>query len=124
MKSSVVVGGAVALVLIASVVSYFTTVSTSRTSKNIHPSDMQTMWVCVGQDETHDFTITVRDLAKPGGVVCPVCGSEEVSRALPCPKCGRYYPVGRYSASPTNCMYCGEELPGKDVSTFHSHEGH
>lgn len=123
MKKAAIFGGALAVVAIAAVVSYFLTVS-PRKQTHTHPSDMSTQWVCIAQDEPHDFLITVRDLAKAGGVTCPVCGSDEVFRALPCPKCGKFYPIGQYNASPTNCMYCGEELPGKDVSTFHSHEGH
>lgn len=90
-----------------------------------HPLNQVSEWICLAGEEPHDFTMTVREIAQAqDGVVCKICGSTEVSRALPCPECGRHYPVGRYNASPTNCFHCGAELPGKDFSVFHSHEGH
>lgn len=92
-----------------------------------HPLDMVQLWICLAQDEPHDFSMTVRELAEHSGksVHCPTCGaSEELSRALECPECGRHYPVGRYNASPTHCLHCNAELPGAEINIFHGHEGH
>lgn len=123
MKTPWIFGGAVAVVAIASFVSYSLTVSPKKPSSD-HPSERDVLWVCVAENETHDFSLKVRQLADEANLHCPVCDSIEIFRAMACPECGRHYPIGRYSASPTNCMYCNAELPGKDVSTFHAHAGH
>lgn len=96
------------------------------TNDPTHPLNQSSEWVCLAQDETHDFTLTVREIAEQSdtGVTCPECGSGEVMRALPCPECGRHYPVARYNASPKYCLYCNAELPGADISIFHGQEGH
>lgn len=122
MKASALVAVGVAVVALASVVGYLS-VTPKDTSKSTHPSDQVIHWVCVAHKETHDFSLTVSQLAK-GNIVCPVCASEEISRALPCPKCGRHYPISRYNASPAFCTHCNEPLPGADISTFHDHGGH
>ncbi len=88
------------------------------------PGNQIRLWVCLAEEEPHDFKLTVSEEAKMNGVVCPVCDSIDVFRAGACPSCGRFYPIGRYNASPSHCMHCGSELPGKDVSTLHSHGGH
>lgn len=121
--SAVAVGGLVAVAIAAAVV--FNMYKAPKASdETVHPSDKTISWVCVAQDETHDFTMTVGELAKAKEIVCPECGSHEVFRALPCPKCGRHYPIGQYNASPTHCMYCNEPLPGAGINVFHGQEGH
>lgn len=96
----------------------------SQSSTGTEPGDQIRLWICLAEQEPHDFKMTVSEEAKMNGVVCPVCDSIEVFRAGACPTCGRYYPIGRYNASPETCMHCGSDLPGKDVNTLHSHGGH
>ncbi|MCA9272085.1 MAG: hypothetical protein KDA31_03460 [Phycisphaerales bacterium] len=112
------------LLIIAAVSTLTSCGDSGKSSDSSLPGNQIRLWVCLAQDEPHDFKMTVSEEAKANGVVCPVCDSTYVFRAAACPSCGRYYPVGRYNASPTTCMHCGAELPGKDVSTLHSHGGH
>jgi len=123
MKSSAIIGIGIAVVAAASIVGYISTRPPATDSTSADPNDRMSQWVCVAKTETHDFEIRVGDLAKID-VVCPVCGSTEVWRALACPNCGRHYPVGRYNASPEFCAHCNEPLPGAAVDVFHSHAGH
>jgi len=125
MKSSAIIAIGVGVVVAASVFGYFSLNQRSGTPEIItNPSDFTVYWICVGGAEPHDFSMTVGEMAKMKVMKCPVCGSEDVFRALPCPSCGKYYPIGRYNASPKECMYCHAKLPGGDISTFHNHGGH
>ena len=96
--------------------------------RSTEPRDQIRLWICLAEQEPHDFKMTVAEEAKAvktdTGIVCPICGSSDIFRAGACPSCGRHYPIGRYNASPENCMHCGAELPGRNVSTLHSHGGH
>ncbi|GAB5496824.1 MAG: hypothetical protein Phyf2KO_19040 [Phycisphaerales bacterium] len=125
MKTLSIVLGLLVLVAIGGAV-FVLTMGPGNQSDSTHPLDTTQLWVCLAQDEPHDFSLTVRELAAVSkvGVACPTCNSEEVSRALECPGCGRHYPAGRYNASPTHCLHCNAELPGADVSIFHGSEGH
>ena len=73
----------------------------SKESKSNEPGDQIRLWICLAEQEPHDFKMTVSEEAKMNGVVCPVCDSIEVFRAGACPTCGRYYPIGRYNATAT-----------------------
>ena len=89
------------------------------------PADKTILWICLAEDEPHEFSIKVRDLANyPNGVVCPVCGSDDVHRAIACPECGHYIPTGLHGATPETCMFCGAKLAGGKINTFHSKGGH
>ena len=111
-----VLGGAVAV--------YFMSTRTPRTESN-SPLDIKSEWICLAENEPHDFILTIREIAQfEDGVICPVCQSEDVMRAFPCHECDRHYPIGRYNASPENCMYCDAELDGGAISVFHGSEGH
>lgn len=124
MKTSVVaaVGGLAALGIAGAII-FSMSKTPTETTQTAHPNDRSVYWVCIGGDEFHDFEMTVGELAKFDGH-CPECGSEEVFRALPCPECGRHYPIGSYNASPTHCKYCDAELPGGTINIFHGQEGH
>ncbi|HED53912.1 MAG TPA: hypothetical protein ENJ00_06890 [Phycisphaerales bacterium] len=89
------------------------------------PADKVTLWICLAEDVPHEFDVKVKDLGSfPNGVVCPVCGSEDVHRAMQCPECGHYIPTGLHGATPETCMFCGAELAGGKIDTFHSKGGH
>ncbi len=124
MKSSTMIAGAVVAVAALAGVMYSISMPKQSKQQSVHPNDVITQWICVAQNETHDFSVRVGDLAKAEEFKCPECGSIEVFRALPCPKCERFYPIGRYNASPSNCLYCGEVLPGSSINIFHGQEGH
>ncbi|PHQ81566.1 MAG: hypothetical protein COB69_03995 [Phycisphaera sp.] len=112
------------MVLAGAGVVYFMTTGTPGTQSK-HPLDMESQWICLAENEPHDFILTIREISQfPDGVTCTVCSSAEVSRAFPCTNCDRHYPIGRYNASPANCMHCGFRLDGADISVFHGSEGH
>ena len=123
MKASRPITLATLLLLCATAVTAMVSCSDSDNAAQA-PGNQIRLWVCLAEEEPHDFKLTVSEEAKMNGVVCPVCDSTDVFRAGACPSCGRFYPIGRYNASPSHCMHCGSELPGKDVSTLHSHGGH
>jgi ribosomal protein L37AE/L43A len=112
------------LVLAGGVVAYYLS-SNSEESKSISPLDKESEWICLAENDPHDFVLTTRQISQfKDGVVCPTCNSANVQSALACPDCGRHYPAGRYNASPSNCMHCDAVLPGGTISTFHSGGGH
>ncbi|RNC80734.1 MAG: hypothetical protein ED559_02695 [Phycisphaera sp.] len=122
---SIVLGVLVLAAVAGSIFVFSMKPSTNRDS--VHPLDTVQLWICLAEEEPHDFSLTVRELAALSdvGVKCPTCGaSEDLSRALECPECGRHYPAGRYNASPTHCLHCNAELPGAEINIFHGHEGH
>ncbi|MFI4872502.1 MAG: hypothetical protein ACIARQ_11880 [Phycisphaerales bacterium JB061] len=120
----IAIAGVALVLLIGASVTYFLSVNPTQ-NNSMSPHNQETHWICLAENEPHDFVLTVREIAQfPDGVTCPDCGSNDVMRAYPCQECGRHYPIGRYNASPSNCMHCGAELEGGDISVFHGSEGH
>lgn len=81
-------------------------------------------FVCLDQAEPHDFSMTLGEFASMTSrrvpVVCPTCGSDDISRATECPSCKANVPHGRAGVTPTNCAACGAEMPNGKADYFHA----
>jgi predicted RNA-binding Zn-ribbon protein involved in translation (DUF1610 family) len=89
-----------------------------------HPYSKMAHFVCLDQAQPHDFSMTVGEYAaatrRGTSIVCPTCGSNDLSRAVQCPSCKAHVPQGRGSVTPTHCAACGTAMPNGKGDYFHA----